>query len=62
MLILILMVICSLTILALRKRKSKDAFASDFTDEYEIDFDERHKGQFIGRFDMDPWKFRNHYD
>ena len=31
-------------------------------DEYEIDFEERTKGQFIGRFDLDYFDFKNHDD
>ena len=44
---------------------SKELFDAEFSkrpDEYEIDFEQRHKGQFIGRFDMDFLEFRNHCD
>ncbi len=31
-------------------------------DEYEIDFEERTKGQFVGRFDTDSFDLKNHSD
>ncbi len=35
---------------------------NDFSDEYEIDFEEKHKGNFVNRFDTNSFDFRNHID
>ena len=32
------------------------------SDEYEIDFEEKHKEDFINRFETDSFDFRNHID
>ena len=35
---------------------------NDFSDEYEIDFEEKQKGNFVNRFETDSFDFRNHMD
>lgn len=35
---------------------------NEFSDDYEIDFEERHRGNFVNRFKTDFFDFRNHID
>lgn len=35
---------------------------NDFSDEYEIDFEKKHKGNFVNRFETNYFDFRNHID
>ena len=35
---------------------------NDFSDEYEIGFEEKHKENFVNRFDTNSFDFRNHID
>ena len=35
---------------------------NDFSDGYEIDFEEKHKENFVNRFDTNSFDFRNHID
>ena len=32
------------------------------SDEYEIDFEKKHKGNFVNRFETNSFDFRNHID
>ncbi len=52
---LIIIVIAAITII-------KSRFKNNFSDDYEIDFEERHKRNFISRFKTDYFDFRNHID
>ncbi len=40
----------------------KIAHKNDFSDKYEIDFEQRHRGNFINRFESDSFDFRNPID
>lgn len=47
-------IITTVTVKILRK--------TDSSDDYEIDFEERHKNDFVNRFETDLWSFKNHID
>ena len=35
---------------------------NEFSDDYEIDFEERHRENFVNRFETDFFDFRSHID
>ena len=35
---------------------------NEFSNDYEIDFEERHRKNFVNRFETDFFDFRNHID
>lgn len=40
----------------------KITLKNEFSDDYEIDFEERHRENFVNRFETDSFDFRNHID
>ena len=58
--VVIALIVIALIVIGIIKITHKN----DFSDEYEIDFDfeKKHKGNFVNRFETNYFDFRNHID